>query len=169
MLLLLACTTPAAPPAPSTWTLLGRVEPGRLLLPAHPAGFSVLPDACSAPDPPPCFAERWTDGRRELEVIRAGELHIDGGRGRVSWSALGPGFLACVGDPLAHPPAGEAGATRDFDGTSWRIHYRGQNRCRIEGELRLHATRDDADWHALRVDGLPWDAGGREKLGLGGG
>jgi hypothetical protein len=72
--------------------------------------------------------------------------------------------MGCLGDPLALPPADDPGGARGYDGEWWTLHLSGTNPCHLGGELRLHAWRDKAEWDGLTVDGVPWNAGGRDRL-----
>jgi len=177
--LLVACAAPPAPvphvapvlpPEPTrAWSLVGRATSDGLDTPPLPDGAAALGPACATVnlslrgDGPPCFVEDWTDGVTTVRVTRAGaRLRFDGAPGRTTWTPIDGIVSACLGDPLALPPARDPVGQRILDGTTWVLALSGQNACGLSGTLRLDVTRDHADWSDLSADGLPWANGGRE-------
>lgn len=119
-----------------------------------------------------CGEETWRpeagEGPELRLVLRGGQLVElgSGERWRRSWDALSGLLRACLGDPLAHPPAGDPRGLRllerDARGFTWRIELSGENRCGLAGTLRLAAQRDEADARGLDVEGRLWLEGGIE-------
>ncbi|MDP2312661.1 MAG: hypothetical protein Q8P41_07130 [Pseudomonadota bacterium] len=175
--LLLACAAPPAPPAvpeptrlpPPSWVLVGRASSDGLSTPTLQGGTARLGVGCAALNDtlhghgPPCFVEEWRAGDGTVLVERAGaRLRFDGVPGRTTWTPINGALAACLGDPLAVPPAADPGGQRTLERRTWVVALSGQNRCAIAGTLRLDATRDRADWSDLSAGGRPWSAGGRE-------
>jgi len=145
-----ACTTPASPdgaPPPAPPSLV-EFEQTR----AEPCG-------------PGCEVELWQADGEQLRVeirpraVRAPDRWMRG------WPGLRGPLGACLGDPLARPPAGDPEGLRQLvrvDGQAWWwIRLSGANRCALSGELALAVDRDRAQTDALSVGGLPWSEGGR--------
>lgn len=169
--------------------MVGRVEAGEASGRRHLpfAGATAVLAHCA--DARPCAVELWRDDQgHTLTLLRAGRTlrpviddrvvtppkgsrrHAATGRWRTHWQTLGSVLPACIEDPLAVPPAGDAAGFRllqaspeDLAAGRWALHFSGANRCALSGMLLLDATRDHADANALTVDGLPWKRGGRER------
>ena len=183
LILLLACAEPAPtapPPAPIVeavaptvfrWRIRGRVGPVRSTLPSPLPfeGGEALMARCAGVLP--CSAERWEreDGR-QMDLLRVGDV-VQAADGSFTWPArwrrLNGDLAACAGDPLALPPAGDPGALRilveEPSGPWWEVSWSGANRCGLTGALRLRADAETVDATAVRVEGLRWGAGGRER------
>ncbi len=143
-----ACAPPEAPPAAPR---------------PDPLSYRL---AGSAPCGPRCTEERW-EADQELLLVQIRPRTVRGAaRWMRSWPALRGPLGACLGDPLATPPAADAQGHRELilaDGHAWWwLSLSGDNRCALSGELALAVDRDRAQTEALLVAGRPWLDGGRE-------
>lgn len=136
---------------------------------------------CSEPPPPPEPVDfvyrvvRDADGERFIGEPGAPALRWEGRRvvgpersvkAIQRWTKLGELLNACIGDPLALPPAGDPGAFRKLvwsEEPYWRVDLSGMNRCSLEGWIELELRRNSVPRADLRVDGLPLREGGAEK------
>lgn len=118
----------------------------------------------------PGEVERWRceDGPTLRYDRATAQLRGDGAavQGRRAWPRLGPTLTMCLGDPLAEPLAGDPLAFRKLvwaDAPRWRLELSGQGRCALSGALDLPMLAEDPDPGLLRVEGLAWGSGGRER------
>ncbi len=177
---------PAPPPPPPKvvrWQLVGAISAeGNLPYPGFGGAEALLGQDCAVASadmkarPSPCIAERWraveSPGTPEVTVLRVGrKLRLSRG-GEVldrsaEWSLLGPTLAACLGDPMDLPPAGDPAGVRslieDGGGLRWSLGLRGDNPCRLRGELSLPLSADRVDTSALQVEDRPWSDGGVER------
>ncbi len=135
--------------------------------PAFPGARALL-DRCAAARP--CVVERFEGPGEIVDLLHAGDHITPVGRldrWPTAWRGLAGTLGVCLGDPLAIPPAGDGGGFRGLHrrGEAWRwsVHLSGDNRCGLSGHLELDATADRLGANGLRVDGLAWEHGGRER------
>lgn len=160
---------PSPPQALDLWARTDRVE-------WHDAQSSVVPGAREAlagcQGQRPCVLERFRSesSGASLELLRSGETLTrlsPEQRWVADWSSISLLLSACLGDPLGPSPADDPGALRflEQEGETWRwrIWFSGENRCRLEGELKLEAAQDRVDSRLLNADGAPWLEGGIDR------
>ncbi len=178
-------STPSSVPATELWARTDRVEGSASE--GSVAEGAVLPGArealsrCKGREP--CVLERFRSESTgaTLLLLRSGPelLRLDPPESwQAEWSSASLLLRACLGDPLGPSPAEDPGALRVLEQQGeawrWRIWLSGENRCRLEGELKLEARQDRVDTRSLSSDGLPWLEGGidrarallREQYGL---
>lgn len=115
--------------------------------------------------------EHWlgTDGQDATFDPRTGALARGDGTaldGRLRWPGLGTLGMCLGEDVLADPLPADPGAFRKLVwGVEpwWHLALSGMNRCSLDGELVLGAVADRVDPSGLRVEGLPWQRGGRQR------
>jgi len=151
-----------------TWHRAGSATPVSL---SKGGGFPGAAEAAaSCPEGQPCRLEHWVsdDGGDTLVIAISARklLPSSGPSWRRRWTAMSGPLPACVGDPLADPPAGDPAAVRTLeerDGVRWwRLTLAGHDRCGITGVLRLQVDGDRADARTLRCGGQPWHEGGSD-------
>lgn len=184
LLLLLACDLPTEPgarpiaprPLPAVYALTGRAVPDGLDVPGLPEARALVADDCRAlaellgpTSGSGCFVERWAADGHLVFLHQAGDrlafsaqLLTPGPARSARWPSLGAVLSACIGDPLALPPAADPSGTRRLTPSALILHLSGDNLCHLQGEIQLFRDADRAD-AALLVDGMPWKDGGREQ------
>ena len=101
------------------------------------------------------------------------EFDIDSGQLRLDppllvaqdWKLSQP-LRACLGPPLAQPPAQDVAGFRKLILTgregSWMLELSGRSVCGLEGRVLLDLGTPKVDTSGLEVQGTPWKEGGLE-------
>ena len=170
ILLALGCSDPSSEGTEDQdirrWTLSGRETPLESPHPQPPPfseGRKALGD-CSAL---PCVAEQWTSGNEKRLGLRIdSEYRFGTANWPARWPRLNGALAGCIGDPLAHPTAGNSANTRELVQVPepyWQLTITAENPCRVKGVLRLEADGRKVVTDGLEVDGMKWREGGSER------
>jgi hypothetical protein len=147
------------------WQLAGRETPLPSTLP-QPPPFSAGREALEGCDELPCAAELWKKGEdREIGLRIGSKYHFGKKTWPSRWERITGALHDCLGDPLAHPLAGNGANTRELVQTPapyWILTLAAQNPCKIEGVLRIEADGKKVWTEGLEVEGKKWKEGGSE-------